>query len=249
MIRSCPDTIGKRVSLYIDNQSVFASLSSRKAVSGQHLTNHLLLLANQLTCRLSVHWISSRSKVQGNEKADELAKEAASGLSSTRDSLPHILRSPIPDSASARKQAYHDKLMEKWEEMWEVSRRSQRISNIDDNFPFNSYRKRAYMLTRNQSSLMNQIRSGHFPLNGYLFKIDKSDTEFCPSCQGIDGVVQRRETIKHFLFECRAYQRERTELANKIGRGNLNLHDIMENTDYMRALAGYISKTGWLKKE
>ena len=199
----------------MDNQSVLASLTNAKATSGQHLTNHLILLANQTACSLGIHWISNHSKVKGNEKADELAKEAANGLSSARANLPNILRTPLPDGASATKQNYHGKLKERWEKTWETSRRSQRLNLIDDNFPFNSFRKRTYMLTRNQASLMTQIRSGHFPLNSYLFKIDRSDTDRCQSCRVEGSAIQHKETVKHYIFECTAYRRERAELISK----------------------------------
>lgn len=64
LLTNCPETAGKKVSLYIDNQSVIASISNPKATSGQHLICHLILLTNSLACFLGVHWISSHSKVQ-----------------------------------------------------------------------------------------------------------------------------------------------------------------------------------------
>jgi hypothetical protein len=115
-----------KVSIYIDNQSVLASISNPKATSGQHLIRHLTILANALTCNLSLHWISSHSNVKGNEKVDELAKEAASGRASTRASLPHILRTSLPTSASATRQDYHRRLKKKWDDIWAESDRSQR---------------------------------------------------------------------------------------------------------------------------
>ena len=247
LLKNCHETIGKKVSLYIDNQSVIASLSNPKATSGQYLTNHLTLLANELPCKLGIHWISSHSKVRGNEKVDELAKEAASGQGSARDNLPHILRTPLPTSASAAKQAYHSKLKDKWEDYWEASSRSRRMEEIDDNFPFSSFRKRTYLLSRSQASLMTQIRCGHIPLNGYLFKIDRSDTEDCEACLNHEEGYCCRETVKHFLFECMSYRWEREELVEKIGRSHLNLRDIMLDTDRMRALATFINKTGQFK--
>jgi ribonuclease HI len=178
LLSKCPETTGKKVSLYIDNQSVLASISNPKATSGQHLIRHLTTLANALACNLSLHWISSHSKVKGNEKVDELAKEAASGRASTRASLPHILRTSLPTSASATRQDYHRRLKKMWDDIWADSDRSQRLNEIDDNFPFNSFRKRTYRLTRHQASLMNQIRCGHIPLNGYLSMLDISEHHF-----------------------------------------------------------------------
>src|SRR6202040_2743169 len=123
------------------NQSVISSITNPKATSRQYLLNYLNLIASDLACNLGIHWISSHSKVRGNEKVDELAKEAASGLSSARLGFPHILRTQLPSSASATKQAYHSTLKKKWEDVWKASDRKGRLDPIDDNFPFVSYRK------------------------------------------------------------------------------------------------------------
>jgi ribonuclease HI len=248
LLKTRPETIGKRVSLYIDNQSVISSISNPKATSGQHLVRHLIALANGLACNLGIRWISSHSKVRGNEKVDELAKDAADGRSSARINLPHLLRNPILTSASATKQAYHRTLKAKWEILWGKSDRSRRFAAFDEDFPFNSFRKRTYQLTRSQASLMIQIRSGHIPLNGYLFKINKSNTEFCQACEEDETNMQCRETVKHFLFECPSYSQEREDFVEKITRSHLNLKDIMLNTDHMRALAAFVNRTGRLKK-
>jgi ribonuclease HI len=251
LIFNCIETVGKIVSLYIDNQSVISAISKPKANPGQYLVHHARLLANRAACKLGIHWISSHSKVRGNEKVDELAKEAADGKSSARVSLPHILRDALPISASAAKQEHLSKLKTKWDKQWEDSDRSTRMGTIDDNFPFNSFRKRTYLLTRNQASLMIQLRCGHIPLNAYLFRIGKSESELCQACLEREEAPQARcrETIKHFIFECESFSQERDELVKAISMRHFNLHDIMNNTDYMRALASYINKTGRLKKK
>jgi hypothetical protein len=63
---------------------------------------------------------------------------------------------------------------------------------------------------------MVQLRCGHIPLNRYLFKIGRSNSEFCQACLiGGEG-LRRRETVNHFLFECESLAREREELVAKI---------------------------------
>ena len=193
-----------------------------------------------------LHWISSHSKVHGNEKVDELAKEAANGLSSARFDLPHLLRTPLPSSASAVKQGYHERIKKKWAASWEGSDRRRRIALIDDtcDFPFTSFRKRTYALSRSQARLMVQLRCGHIPLNGYLFRIGKSETEYCQECMDPENGTLCRETVNHFLFECASFDEDREELIKKINRSHLNLRDIMSKTNRMSALASYINKTG-----
>jgi ribonuclease HI/exonuclease III len=247
ILNGCPETNAKNVSLYIDNQSVLASMNNPKATSGQYLIRHLNLLANSLACNLEIHWISSHSKVKGNEKVDELAKTAANGLSSASGDLPHILRTPLPTSASAIRQAYHTRLMTKWENLWADSDRRERVERIDENFPFTGYRKRTYKLTRLQASLMTQIRCGHIPLNAYLIKINRSETDLCQACLDSEDNLQSKETVKHFLFECPTTGQAREEAITKIGRSRFNLKDIMSSTDHMTTLAKFIEHTGRFK--
>ena len=99
-------------------------------------------------------------------------------------------------------------------------------------------------MTRHQSSLIFQIRSGHFPVNVFLHRINKSDTSICQKCNAEDEVQE--ETISHFLFECTAYTRQRRDLARAIGHNNLDLRNIMAQSKRMKALAKYIVKTGRL---
>ena len=104
--RNMPETIGKTVSLYIDNQPIVMALAGAKTTSGQYLINSTITVANELLCKLTVRWISSHSKVRGNEAADRLAKEAAQGCVSRQADLPHLFRSPLPISASTSKQEF-----------------------------------------------------------------------------------------------------------------------------------------------
>jgi hypothetical protein len=249
LLSKCPDLVGKNVSLYIDNQAVILAVKNPKATPGQYLTRQFILQANALGCNLGIHWISSHSKVKGNEKVDDLAKVAANGRSSARARLPHTFRRELPTSASAIKQEYHEVLKANWEKRWTTSDRSRRMETIDRDFPFIKFRKRTHPLTRSQASIMTQIRCGHIPLNAYLARINKSDTEYCQACIDNEDGLHCHETIKHFIFECNSYKQERDNLKNKIGLRHFNLRSIMSNTDRMRALAKFIGKTGRLKKK
>jgi hypothetical protein len=179
---------------------------------------------------------------------DELAKEAASGTSSETASLPHILRNPLPASASAAKQAYQGILRRRWEKLWETSDRSTRMEEIDNNFPFNAFRTNIYQLTRHQAILMVQLRCGHIPLNRYLYKIGRSNSEYCLACLTDRDGLRRRETVNHFLFECESLEAEREVLVEKTTRSHLNLSDIMASTDYMKALATFVNRSGRFKR-
>ena len=93
-----------------------------------------------------------------------------------------------------------------------------------------------------------QLRTGHIALNFYLKRIRKSPTENCTECEEGPNVVHARESITHFLFECREYDEERMDLTAKVGRSRLSIPKIMKNTDHMKALVMYINRTGRFKE-
>jgi ribonuclease HI len=248
IVRNTPETIGKTVSVYIDNQAIVMALTGNGHSSGQHLIRSLKTAANGLPCNVTFRWISSHSEVRGNEAADRLAKAASLGRSTRREDLPHLLRSPLPVSISAAKQEFQAQVNRRWAKIWDESPRKGRFSRIDPDFPFNTFRKKLFKLTRNQSSLLIQLRTGHIPLNFYLFRIGKTDSDKCLKCNENPANVQITETINHFLFECEAHEEARQELTAKVGRRHLSLLKLMKNTDRMKALVTFINRSGRFKE-
>ena len=179
ILYNSPETLGKMVSLYTDNQSIIDALSSHKLAPGQYLINNLRTAANATMCKLEIKWISDHSKVKGNEAADNLAKEAALGRLSALANLPHILRNPLLFSVSALKQNYTSELKTQWSRLWDASPWKAKIKQLGDKFPFSKHHKMLHTLTRKQSSLILQLKCAHFPLNVYLHRINKSDTDRC----------------------------------------------------------------------
>ena len=249
IIKNTIETIGKTISLYIDNQAIVMALAGNGHSSGQHLIRAIKTAANGLPSNITFRWISSHSEVKGNEAADRLAKAASRGRSTRRADLPHLLRSPLPVSVSAAKQEFQAQLNRKWVNMWADSPRKNRFARIDPDFPFNNFRKKLFKLPRNQSSIIMQLRTGHFPLNFYLHRIGKIETDKCTKCMENPINAQITETINHFLFDCQAYHLARQALIAKIGRNNLSLSKIMKSTDRMKALVTFINRSGRFKDD
>ena len=99
----------------------------------------------------------------------------AQGRSTRREELPHLLQSSLPVSVSAAKQRFQANLNRRWAKIWTESPRKERFSRIDPDFPFNKFRKKLFKLSRNQSSLIMQLRTGHMPLIFYLNKTNASN--------------------------------------------------------------------------
>ncbi len=111
MAASYLETKGKIVSFYTDNHSLLQAVVKIGPKSGQHLVKALEEISSVAQCKLTLRWILSHRKVDRNEKANELAKQAAEGKSSrTRYLLPKI-RKPTPVSASATNESHHKILL------------------------------------------------------------------------------------------------------------------------------------------
>ncbi|OCH87125.1 hypothetical protein OBBRIDRAFT_708510, partial [Obba rivulosa] len=90
---------------------------------------------------LTIRWVPGHMDVQGNELADVEAKKAAAGRSSHPTRLLKSLRSPLPASSPATKQAFAKKLKDQAKAHWQKSPRSARMRNIDPTLPSASFEK------------------------------------------------------------------------------------------------------------
>jgi len=135
-----------------------------------------------------------------------------------------------------------------WLEQWQDSPRRTRMELVDKTFPFKEFERIRNGLTRAQSSLLLQIRSGHIPLNAHLFRLQCVDSDKCQACATRRGVIPTKETVAHFLFECPAYRYERHDLDRALGRHSSNLESILADDKRTRQLLRYVGRTGRLKK-
>ena len=124
-----------------------------------------------------------------------------------------------------------------WNEGWKKSPRYRKASKIDSSFPFQKFRKSAAGLSRAQTSILTQLRTGHIALNGYLARIHRADSPLCPSC---DTAV---EVVHHYLFDCPAYRNEHHLLSQVLGRKARSLRYLLGNAVGMRELLRYIGRT------
>ena len=150
-----------------------------------------------------------------------MAKEAARGESSQGMSLPPELHSPLLVSIAAQRQALVVALQECWGEIWRQSPRHSKMSRIDSSMPSNKYRWVTDELSRAESSIVIQLRTGHAPLNAYLYRITKLDSLTCMHCRAGD------ETVHHYLFDCMSWRNEHWLLGHSLGRASKSLQNLL----------------------
>ena len=95
--------------------------------------------------------------------------------------------------------------------------------NIDPAFPSNKYRLLTRDLTRAQTSLITQLRTGHAPLNKRLHRIKKANSPLCKSC------LLAEESTHHYLLECRAHSHARVAMSRKLGRKATSMKHLLNS--------------------
>jgi ribonuclease HI/exonuclease III len=190
---------------------------------------------------LLVKWVPGHMDIDGNERADEEAKKAATDGSSPLRKLPAPLRKTLPRSKSAVQQEYRRKINLAAIEVWARSPRFDRMALVDPDLSHVKFAKLTLSISRNQASILFQLRSGHVPLNTYLHRIKKADSPVCPSCH------QYRETVMHYIMRCEAHTEARQVMFSAAGRDARNLGKLLSTLELLPHLFRYIRSTERLR--
>ena len=110
---------------------------------------------------LQIHWVPGHLNFAPNNKADELAKDAATGSSSPPKDLPALLRKPLPASLSTLLQESKSKIQQRWARRWKTSPHCHHMSGIDKSVLLKKWMKLIKLLSHKQTSIVMQLRTGH----------------------------------------------------------------------------------------
>lgn len=190
--------------------------------------------------RLHFHWSPGHEGFSPNEKADQLAKEAAQGESSPPEALPAFLRrKALPVSIPASRQADSIATEVLWKRRWKKSPRFRAIARLDRTLPSRSYMRTISSMNRKQAAILTQLRTGHIPLNHHLFRINRAESPVCPHCANLTV-----ETVEHFLTRCPHYSRERfTHLTLQLKRKAESISYLLSAPEALKHLLRYTEAT------
>ena len=146
----------------LDNQAVLGALHICKPSPTQVIIDEIIAQmernwagASNPAYTLDVTWVWGHIGVEGNERVNREAKEAAKGHSSQKRNLPKFLtKAPLPKSISAQWQEFNTELMRRWKHKWAKSPWHTRISRINPTMPSNGFQKLMTGLSRSQASII-----------------------------------------------------------------------------------------------
>ena len=234
----------KDVTIYLDNQAVAQATGNRRSQASHYLYDALLLLVSAAyrkhpDLQLHLRWIPGHKGVQGNERADALAKDAAMGQVNETLRLPEVLRRSLPRNLVSIRKTYKASITNQVRHKWSTSKRYLRLRNIDsDSLRPVTYQKLISPLSRAHSSLLMQLRTQHISLNMHLYRIQRSLSPSCPNCG------HAAETVCHYLTQCVAYRNARQRMLQKIGRAAYSVSSLLTCSKHLPALMAYIQETG-----
>lgn len=139
-----PQSVDNVFTIISDSQSAIKSISNPSSRPGQHVVRLILKQVEHLRAQgiqVQLMWTPAHAGVEGNEIADQLAKQATS-----RTTL-HDYRQPV----SMYKGKVHRKIADEWRQEWVASQKGKHLKKIDDSLPAKRALRVYGSLTRHQA--------------------------------------------------------------------------------------------------
>jgi ribonuclease HI len=175
-----------------DSLSVLKAIQSKEMkIEPETITLRKIIreFCEDQTKRLVLQWIPGHYDIEGNEKADDIAKRASTG------EFDHISH---PTSPNVIKQLQYQQAFSQWSNEFQQCRSRNYISH---SLPTRNNINNLYTgMSLRQCSIIAQFRSGHTELNSTNMRFHPpTDPKHRPRCPCCNFSVETRE---HMLFDC-----------------------------------------------
>ncbi len=133
-------------------------------------------------------------------------------------------------------------ILSKAEQCFKQSPWYTRLHQLDPILPLKGYMTILTLLNCNQGAVLTQLQTGHVPLAQHLKWINKTDSPTCAYCK------QHNKTVLHYLITCPAHHHTQDKITLKLGRGTLDINNLLSHLIAIIYLLQYIDNTEQLRK-
>ena len=182
-----PDKIQNIVN-FTDAESVLLALENNQQSDSTIISLQLAMSSflNEFPVNVTLQWIPSHCGLDGNERADTLAKRGAACEQFNR-----------PVSQNTAKQIIKANIKEEWMNRWAMGKTGRAVFQ---QMPRPNPKDAINILGRQDQVMIFRLRTQHIVLNAHLNRIQPEIAPLCTLCD------HPYETVKHFLFECQPLQ-------------------------------------------
>lgn len=225
------------IHVFLDNQSAIQTLAGTPPLTSQCIALQIRDSINSFLNRdelnhLHISWIPGHSKINGNERADALAKEAAS--------MPPTDNTTSTISYAYERHKSRSLLLEEWTSHWRSTLKANSLFSPADRLPPSlKPRKRFCEPKRAIYGRLIQCRTGHAFTGEYYSSFVPTETTSCSCGEHI-------QTREHILASCPTYEPTRDLL--RAASEDLVTTDILGTVKGIEALTDFLMKTNAFKK-
>src|SRR6266496_1174942 len=226
--------------IFTDSQSAIKVINKPHRQSGQAIIKDFLDCIDDINDKyphlhIKIIWISGHVEIDGNERADEEEKKAALHPSTSQ---PYNHR-PLK---SARIRAIKEAGKKQWDKEWnENTKTAKALRRITKRKGVKTGPKLYNEIPgRDTVAKIVQLRTGHCGLNHYLHRFGKRYSPYCECGMG-------KETVEHYLLECRRFKQQRKKMIKDIGKGRLNIERLLGQPQMIKHMVEFIKSTKWFE--